>query len=62
MWKESTSWNVSWSGVTTWGDGYSDSKYFDKEREAAEFCVELSLNDGVYYINLEKSIVWERRV
>ena len=61
MWEESTSWNVSWSGTTIWGYGYSDSEYFDDEQSALEFCVKLRLNDGVNYINLEESTIWRKK-
>lgn len=61
MWEESTEWIVSWSGTTIWGYDYSDSKYFDDEQSAREFCAKLGLNDSVDYINLEESTIWRKK-
>lgn len=61
MWEEKVSWNVSWSGTTIWGNDYNDSKSFDDEQSAAEFCVELGLKDSVDYISLEKSTIWRKK-
>jgi hypothetical protein len=62
MWEKRTSWNVSWSGTTIWGNDYNDSKGFDDDDQSAmEFCVKLSLKDDVDYISLEKSIIWRKK-
>ena len=61
MWEERVSWNVFWSGTTIWGNDYNDNKSFDKEQDAAKFCIELGLKDGVDYINLKKSIIWRKK-
>lgn len=61
MWEEKITWNVSWSGVTIWGNDYNDSKAFDDERSAAEFCVMLSLKDDVDYIGLKKFTIWRKK-
>lgn len=61
MWEEKIIWNVSWSGVTIWGNDYNDSKPFDDEQSAAEFCVTLGLRDDVDYIELKKFITWRKK-
>ena len=60
MWVRENDYNVSWSGVTIWEEDYSDSAYFDNEREAREFCEELKRREGIYFINCEHSIIWRR--
>ena len=61
MWEERTSWHVSWSGITIWGDDYSDSALFDDRQSAMEFCAKLRLKDGVDYIDLKESIIWRKK-
>ena len=61
MWEEHKSWTVSWSGTTIWGNDYNDSKYFDDEQSAMEFCTILNLKDNVDYIHLKESIIWRKK-
>ena len=61
MWEEKTVWSVSWSGVTIWGNDYNDSKPFDDEQSAIEFCATLGLRDDVDYIECKKFIIWRKK-
>lgn len=62
MWEEEMAWTVAWTGKTIWGDYYSDSECFDEEQEAVAFCVKLKLKEDVYFIELQKSVVWRKGV
>lgn len=61
MWEEKIIWSVSWSGTTIWGNDYNDSKNFDDEQGAAEFCVTLGLKNDVGYIELKKFTIWRKK-
>lgn len=61
MWEEKIIWSVSWSGVTIWGNDYNDSKPFDDEQSAVEFCATLGLRDDVDYIECKKFIIWRKK-
>lgn len=43
------------------GNDYNDNKSFDNEQDAAEFCIELGLKDGVDYIEFKKFIIWRKK-
>lgn len=61
MWKMREVYCVVWAGVEGNGRGFRDAQTYKNEIEALNFITKLQLQDNIYYLELQKRVIWDKR-